>query len=258
MASYSTPVVRWSTTSRAPPARGATTGTPDRPGLAQRVAVGLVLTGVDQQVEGRQRHRQVADAERAGEAGVGETAGQPLAVRSGADDDEADAGDLGQRRETSDAGRLVEAAGVPDDDLAAAGLGAGPGLVQPRVAQRGGEGERVDARLPQARRDPELGGPAHHPRRGDQDPVGALGDLGPPVVGGQVEHGRLLDGERRDAGASGVLERLAAHGSGGVDLHQVGREPLDRVAHLRAGRLQRPDPHDLALLGSSPAPGPAR
>ena len=209
--------------------------------LAQRVAAGLVQPGVDQHVERGEHGGQLARRQGAGELRAGQPRLQPGPLRAVADHDRPDAGDVGQLREPSYVVAVAEAADVADDDQRLGPrAGQRPTVVQPLVAQRRRERRGVDAGLPQ------VCALVEHPRGGDQQPVG----------GHVRERRRLLDDQGRDAESSRVLERLASDGPGRGDVHEVGPEGGERVAHLTAGLVERPEPHDpAAAVGRQPGSG---
>ena len=111
----------------------------------------------------------------------GSVASQPRPLRAVADDHEPDAGQVRELGEAAYAVALVQAADVADDDPAAlARPGPRPLVVQPLVAQLRGEGAGVDPGLPHGGVEAELGEPAGEEVGGDEQPVGAGGDLGLP------------------------------------------------------------------------------
>ena len=169
----------WRTTSRAPPERGATTGTPLAAGLAQRVAAGLLLAGVHQHVEGRQCGGQVAGLEGAGELRVGQP-GARASARCGPSPTTTSRmpGTWASSTRRRTPWRLAQAADVPDHDERPGGrAGPRPAVVQPGVAQLRAERRGVDARRPQAGSTPTSASRRRIQADGHQQPVGAAGDL---------------------------------------------------------------------------------
>ena len=218
--------------------------------LAQHVAAGLVLAGVDEHVQRWQRDGEVSGLQLAGELGAGQAALEPATLRPVPDHHCADRGHRGQLCEAAYAVPLVQAPDEADHDALAIGrVLAGPPVVQPLVAQGGSKCGRVDARRPQLGVDTELGDPLLHPLRRDQQPVGAVGHLRAPVVGGEVEHRRLLDDHRGHVVAASPLECFATNGAGRGDMNHVGAEVLEPRAHLRTNRVERLDPdHDAPAI----------